>query len=248
MVETLTTPAEVTIAPLRPHGVLTAAAPAPEGWELGGVQVPNSCGKFQVVGGCASFESDAPSGAEASEFGAFLIQEDVVCGTAGSADTEAIARSTLLARTDDALAHVLLNGIASSNDDTTLLEATPLGDASDIIHAVSLLEESIGESMIGQGALHAPSGVAAYLMSAGLIDQNGRSPAGHPWIISGAYPTESGEFTLYATGKVWASVGPIEVGEVVDRKMNRRIGRASRVGIVAFDTCLNVSINYAPTI
>lgn len=246
MVDTLTTPAEVTIAPQRPYGVLAAAAPAPEGWELGGLQVSGTCPEMEIIDGCVTIASSDPTSPHVNEFGTFLIRTELECATVGGTDIEQMARDSMLSVTDKALAQMLRDGGATGQP--SLDDATALTAAASWVEAVSALEAAVGDTAVPVATLHAPAGAAAYLMHNGLIDGNGRSPAGHPWIISGAYSTPADDgFTLYATGRVWAAVGAVEVEETVARPLNRRTAWASRLGIVAFDTCINLSINYAPT-
>ena len=250
MATTLTRPAEVPSgSPVAPRGILALASPAPEGWEQGGLQVSVTCPSPIIRDKCITIpDGDEPGRPSVEAFPAFMIEQGSACSTLSGAGRADEARNALMASTDYALGLTLMNGEA--NDFApSLSDATDLGAATDVVQAVALLESAAAMAGSGQPyALHASPAAAAYLASAGLVDDAGRSPSGTPWIISSGYAQEQGEpLRIWATGRVWAAAGAIDVNEAIDRRTNNREAWAIRSAIVGFNTCINLTTTFPAT-
>ncbi len=99
--------------------------------------------------------------------------------------------------------------------------------------------------------MHASFRAAAYL-NQNRLNVGGLSPAGMPWIINPGYPAAGEEVTIWATGPVWASVegmyaliDPATGMRPVDWQMNTDAAYTQRLGLAAFDPCLNLAANFA---
>lgn len=250
MATTLTRPAEMPSgSPVAPRGILALAAPAPEGWEAGGLQVSTTCSDPIVRDKCITLpDGDAPGRPTTAEFPAFMIEQGSACSTLSGDGRADEARAALLTSTDYALGLTLLTGEANG-DSISLSDATDLGNAADAASAVALLEAEAARQGKGQPyALHADPAAAVYLAAAGLIDDAGRSPSGAVWLVSSGYVQESGEpLRIWATGRVWAAAGAIDVHEAIDRRTNNREAWAVRSAIVGFNPCINLTVTFSPT-
>lgn len=248
MAHTLTEPAEIPSgSPVRPRGVLAVAQPAPEGWELGGIQTSAVCPNPIVRDKCLSFtaESVRPT---LAEFPAFLIEQGSECSTLSGGDRATEARNALSDSTDYALGLTLRTGEANdgapSLGDATSVAGSPFDD---VVLAVAALECAAAEAGHGQfTVLHASPGAAAFLAAAGMVDDNGLSPAGSPWIISSGYgcAEDDGSYRIWATGRVWAAAGQFTIHDAVNNRTNNREAWASRPAIVGFNTCINLTATF----
>lgn len=242
MANALTQPADAPVgSPARPRSILAVASPAPEGWEQGGIQTSTTCPSPIVRDKCISM-TDVAGRPTLAEFPAFMIEQGSGCSTLSGDRRAQEARDALTASTDYALGVTLLTGEA--NGAPSLADATDLGDFATAVAAVAALECTAG---VSDYMLHASPAAAAYLVSKGMIDSAGRSPAGASWIISTGYsPADCAvdEYRIWATGRVWAGVGAIEVNEAVHRGMNNREAWAIRSAIVGFNPCTNLTATF----
>lgn len=244
-VHTQTTPAEAPGgSPARSRGILAVAAPAPEGWELGGIQVSVQCPTPVIRDKCITLgEPDVAGRPTTAAFPAFLIEQGSGCSTLSGGDRSAQAREALSASTDYALGLTLLTGEANGGDAPSLSDADDLGEFSGVLAAVAALETAAAAGVAY--VLHATPAAAVHLASAGLIDDLGRSPSGAAWIVSNGYIGD-GELRIWATGRVWAGVSSIDVSEQVSRRTNNREAWAARSAIVGFNPCVNLSATFTP--
>ena len=78
------------------------------------------------------------------------------------------------------------------------------------------------------------------------------SPSGFTWIINPGYQaTDDGEITIWATGSVFAAVTDAETlintatgSAPVGWRTNSAAAYRQRLGMVAFDPCLNLSATF----
>lgn len=247
MVNALTTPADITVgSPARPRSILAVASPAPADWELGGIQTSVTCPSPVVRDKCITLAGGDTAGRPTVEtFPAFMIEQGSGCSTLSGERRAQEARDALVASTDYALGVTLLTGEA--NGAPSLADATNLGDFAYAVDAVAVLEGAAARAKGGDYVLHATPTAAVYLQAAGLIDDAGRSPSGAPWIVSTGYEPDEGDEPrqIWATGRVWAGVGPIDVHEAVQRRMNDREAWAVRSVIVGFNTCINLTATFS---
>lgn len=251
MAHTLTKPAELPgESPARVRGILAVAAPAPEGWEAGGIQVSRTCPSPVIRDKCISMV-DEPGRPTTAEFPAFMIEQGSTCSTLSLTDRQREAREALIASTDYALGVTLRTGEA--NDGAPALDdAEEVGDGAYATAAGALAALLCAAAAAGSGAayvLHATPAAAVHLDAAGLIDGEGRAVNGVPFIISDGYACEpdEAEARIWATGRVWAGVGAIDTYEAVERRMNDREAWASRSAIVGFNPCINLTATFTAT-
>lgn len=247
----LLTPAVVDQSARMPGGVLSRALPAPVGWERGGIVIPfYGCGEPVLRDKCVEAE-DIPHRGAVAEFPAIPIEQGAACSTTGPDSTEPQAVARFSASSDWALGRQLQTDQIDSGA-PKLEDATPLGTVADadFVSAVGCLEQAASDSGFGSRiVLHAPVRAAAYLKSLNLIDDNGLSPSGAPWIISAGYlvnPDDTSDPTvlrLYATGTVWASISDVDTVESVAYRVNELESWARGVGVVAFDPCVLEAID-----
>lgn len=242
-----TIPADVPAgSPVRARGVLANARPAPDDWELGGIQASTACPTPIIRDKCITLTPDEPTRPTIVEFPAFMIEQGVTCSTLSGEGRDAEARSALEQSTDYALGLTLLNGLA--NNAPSFDDGTDLGEFADVVAAVAALECAASEQGKGQEyVLHASPAAAAYLANAGLLDEFVRSPSGAQWIVSAGYVCEDNELRIWATGRVWAGAGEITVNEQVGHRVNSREAWAVRSVIVGFNTCINLSATFVAT-
>lgn len=234
-----------------PGGVLAKSLPAPGGWESGGISVPfYGCGEPVLRDKCVEGTDEPHRLGSVGDFPAIPIEQGVTCSTTNDDNLVAQARDRFLSSADWALGRQLqtdaINSGAPKLEDATSIGV--VGDAN-FVGAVACLEQAAADAGFGSKfVLHAPVRAAAYLAANGLLDMNGNSPSGAPWIISAGYlpdPEESAtNIRLYATGLVWASVDtPMVSGERIDYRQNDADAWAVGTGVVAFDPCVLTAID-----
>jgi len=239
-------------SPVRPRGILALAQPAPDGWELGGITVQVQCPSPIIRDKCIIIAApgDVPGRPTSATFPPFLVEQGSGCSTISGGSREDQARDALSQSTDYALGLTLRTGEANGGDAPALNDATSLGQFANAVAAVAALECAAAAAGKGQEyVLHASVGAAAYLVDAGLIDSAGRSPSGAIWIISAGYECDDDTThrRIWATGRVWAGAGAIEVHESVARRLNNREAWAVRPLIVGFNPCINLTAEFAVT-
>lgn len=245
----LLTPARVDQSVRMPGGLLSKALPAPAGWERGGLVIPfYGCGEPVLRDKCIAAEDDLTRG-DTADFPAIPIEQGAICSTSGpdSQQDQALARFTATA--DWALGRQLQTDQIGSGA-PKLDDAVSVGTVSDanFVSAVSCLEQAAADTGFGaRFVLHAPLRAAAYLADHGLIDANGNSPTGAPWIISSGYqthPTTPATLVrLYVTGTVWASLGEPWSVDGTAYRVNDQWSQARGLGVVAFDPCMLSAID-----
>lgn len=231
--------------PIRPRGILAGAAPAPEGWELGGIQSLGTCPTVRIEDQCVTFESRTASRPTSSNFPAFLIEQGSGCSTMSAGDREREAREALDSSTDFALGYALLSGTITP-DAPSLADATDLGSFDTATEALARLEGVASRDGKGQlYVVHATPSAAVHLANAGLLTDAGLTPTGATLIVSAGYEGADNVPRIWATGRVWAAVGSISVRDAVDRRTNNREAWADRPAIVGFNPCINLAASLA---
>lgn len=232
-------------------GILDSALPLPEGWELGVRFRTIGCSPPEVLGVCDVGDTVGARPAFA-EFQPSFIRQTAMCALMSQIGTEDLALNRLEATTEWGLGQMLAEGLGSANPslaDATVVHTAAVGG---VVDALSCLEQAVADTGYGAAAvLHASFRAAAYLRANHLIE-DGFSPAGMPWIISPGYPADDEEVTIWATGAVWASVegmyaltDPQTGQRPVDWQINTDATFTQRLGLVAFDPCLNLAANFA---
>jgi hypothetical protein len=244
MSATLPAKTEVDQSAAMPGGLLSVAWDLPEGWQRGVVIPFYGCNEPALHDMCAR-SVDEPHPPHISQFSAFGIEQGAYCSTLSGIAVSEHAQRRLDSTTEWALGRQL------ATDDIGLgqpsfADATLLGTTTDIVQAVSCLEQAAADAGFGERVfLHAPPRAAAYLANARLIS-NGLSPSGHPWVISAGYPSDgesAAEVRLWATGTVWAGADAMQELSDTNRRSNSDEAWARRAGIVAFDPCINHAID-----
>ena len=234
-------------------GILDRAEALPDNWELGIRFRTIGCAPPEVIGICdVGDPEDVRPGS--AEFKPGWIRQNSACALMSMVGTTDLALNRLEATTEWGLGRMLADGTGTGNPslaDATVVHTGALGTAVD---AVSCLEQAVADTGYGAAAmLHAPFRAAAYLRNAHLLDPDTLlSPAGLPWVISPGYPVETDEVTIWATGPVWASVEGMYVlrdpqtgQRPVDWLTNTDAAYTQRLGLAAFDPCLNLAANFA---
>lgn len=242
----LLTPGTVSQSARMPGGVLSKSLPAPAGWERGGLVIPfYGCGEPVLRDKCIAGE-DTPHRQGVEEFPAIPIEQGVTCSTTGREGLAQQALDRFAASSDWALGRQLQTDQIGSGA-PKLEDAVTMGTVAEgqFISAVACLEQAAADAGFGARiVLHAPVRAAAYLASQGLLDVNGNSPTGAPWIISAGYEAQSATLVrLYATGTVWASIDTPEIVPTEGYQTNDVDAWARGLGVVAFDPCILVSID-----
>lgn len=241
----LLTPAVVSQGARMPGGLLSKALPAPGGWERGGLILPfYGCGEPVLRDKCVTAE-DVPNHDTSAEFPAIPIEQGSTCSTTGLDDLDSHALDRFTATVDWAMGRQLQTDAIDSGA-PKLDDATSIGTVADadFVSAVGCLEQAASDAGFGaRYVLHAPVRAAAFLKANRLMDDNGLSPAGAPWVISAGYTSGDTTITLWATGTVWASVSSPDVLADVAWQTNDNTSWARGLGIVAFDPCVNVSVD-----
>lgn len=242
-----------------PGGILSHALPLPDNWENGVGFLSTSCTEPQINLPCAVTDSTEVRPGDPSYFEPIFIQQSAACSTLSQIGTVNIASNRLEATTEWALGRLLATGLTTDNPalaDAELVHAATGSTSADILAAVSCLEQAVADVGFGGWAvLHAPLRAAAYLSAVNALLDGFRSPAGLPWIISSGYPVTQGEtndiITLWATSPVFASVTDaytLTDGQTSQPapawRQNLDAAYRQRLGLVAFDPCLNVSVTF----
>lgn len=245
----LLTPARVDQSVRAPGGVLARALPAPDGWERGGLVLPfYGCGEPILRDKCVAGEDDFTRG-DTADFPAIPIEQTAICSTTGPDSQQDQAFSRFAATADWALGRQLQTDAIGAGS-PKLNDAVSIGTiaSANFVKAVGQLEQKAAD--LGFGArwvLHAPVLAAAYLADDSLIDGNGNSPTGAPWIISAGYQvhptTPATTVRLYATGTVWASLGSPWAVEGTEYRINDQWAMSRGLGVVAFDPCMLTAID-----
>lgn len=230
--------------PVRPRGILALAAPAPEGWEAGGIQVLQLCPSIRMEDQCVTFDDRSATRPNGVNFPAFSIEQSAGCSTMSAGDREREARDALDASTDYALG-LAISSATFNSEAPSLADATDLGASANATAALAKLEGAASRDGKGQlYVVHATPSAAIYLANAGLLSDSGQTPTGATVIISAGYETENGDLRLWATGRVWAGVGPIATRDGVDRRTNNREAWALRSAVVGFNSCINLTASF----
>lgn len=244
MSNTLLEPAELEVSTPGSRGLLGMALQAPSGW-MQGLSVPfYGCGEPLLQNRCVSSNDEAHR-TSVAEFTPFGISQGATCSTLSRIDQKKHAEGRLDSTTEWAVARQL----ATDNlglDTPSFEDATHLGTVADgdFVLAVATLEQAAADAGFGtEWWLHAPVKAAAFLARYKQL-KDGMSPSGAPWVISPGYPVEGPTTVrLWATGPVWAGVADPFVLDDVDWTVNTDTVFANREAIVAFDPCLNFSID-----
>jgi hypothetical protein len=241
-------------------GLLDTADALPEGWQQGIRFRTIGCSPPEVLGVCEVGDPTdmRPSSAE---FRPAVIRQNAACALMSRVGTTDLALNRSEATVEWGLGRMLATGggteVGLNGPNPALLDATVVTDVSDddVVAAVSCLEQAVADTGYGAAAvLHAPFRAAAFLRNAHLLDPDTRlSPAGMPWVISPGYPVDDDgtTVTIWATGPVWADVeeGYVlidpQTGErPVDFRTNLDAAYVNRLGLAAFDPCLNLAANF----
>jgi hypothetical protein len=214
------------------------------------------CQEPIIVGPCVVTDRTQVWPADAAIFEPIFIQQSAACSMLSRLGLVDIAANRLESTTEWALGRALAMGAESDNisfEDATLIASFDgVGGGNvglGVVSAISCLEQTAANYGFGAEVfLHAPVAAAAYLANAGVMTEDYMSPAGFQWIISPGYPYVDGTITVWATGSVFASVTPAEslVNGVTGQapqgwRTNSGAAYAQRLGMAAFDPCLNLS-------
>jgi len=240
------------------YGLLAVANPLPQGWENGGIAFRSvGCEAPEIIAICDVVDSTEIRPGDNAVFEPIFIRQTAACAAMSKIGSVDMAGNRLSSTTEWALGRALVTGAGSSNP--ALADATLVHDATDdnptiaAISAVSCIEQTAAD--LGFGAeitLHAPFRAASYLTAANLL-VDGLSPTGNPWIISPGYPgSDDGSaadsvIRIWATGPVWAGVTgmfPASSTGPLGWRQNYDAAIAYRLGMAAFDPCLNLSATF----
>lgn len=245
-------------------GVLAQAEALPANWENGIAFRTIGCVEPEVIAPCVIHDVIVEERPGETVFTPVFIRQSAACSTIPQIGTVNIAENRLEGTTEWALGRSLATGALTDNPSFADAEsvheyALPTGNLPlQMIDLVSCLEQAIAGTAYGASAvLHAPLRAAAYLKSVSLIDNDGLSPSGFPWILSPGYPMgeevtvddEPGiTLNIWATGTVWAAVTaaePLTDGQTGRRPIHWRsnldAAYSQRLGLAAFDPCLNLT-------
>lgn len=241
-------------------GILDSAEPLPEGWRQGIRFRTIGCSPPKVLGVCEVGDPTdmRPSSAE---FRPAFIRQNAACALMSQVGTTDLALNRSEATVEWALGRMLATGegtaVGANGPNPSFLDATYVTQVADddVIAAVSCLEQAVADTGYGAAAvLHAPFRAAAFLRANHLITDDTRlSPAGMPWVISPGYPIDDDgvTITLWATGPVWADVeegyvliDPQTGQRPVGWQTNTDAAYVNRLGLAAFDPCLNLAASF----
>lgn len=243
-------------------GILDSAETLPGGWERGIRFRTTACVPPEVLGVCelGDPEDVRPSTAE---FRPAWLRLNAVCSLMSQVGTVSLALNRLEATTEWGMGRMLATGGGTevganppnpSFLDSTVVHTSSGATAADVVNSVSCIEQAVADTGYGAGAvLHAPFRAAAWLRSNHVINDEGLSPSGMPWIISPGYPIDDDgvTVTIWATGPVWVGVdesyvlsGADQGGRTVDFRTNLDAAYTQRLGLAAFDPCLNLAASF----
>lgn len=228
-------------------GLLANAYPLPDGWEHGITFLGTGCSEPELSGPCTITDRTEVRPGAANIFEPIFINQSSGCSMLSKVGNVDIATNRLESTTEWALGRALALG---AGDNPALADGTSISTGASFIEAVSCLEQAAAD--VGFGAevfLHAPLRAAAFLMEKSLVMDGLFSPSGFQWIFSPGYPTTSEtEVTIWATGSVFAGVNAAETlvdgvtGQPpVGWRQNTAAAYRQRLGLAAFDPCLNLS-------
>lgn len=244
-------------------GLLANAYPLPDGWEHGVSFRGTGCSEPQIVGPCAVTDRTETRPGDDNVFEPIFITQSAACSMLSKVGTVDMAANRLEATSEWALGRALATGLGSETnisfadaDNIAHADYDPTTIGLSVVNAVSCLEQAAAD--LGFGAeimLHAPMRAASYLAEAGVMSESYYSAGGLPWIISPGYPveTEGDEttITIWATGSVFAAVGDAYLltdGVTGQRpfgwRTNTDAAFQQRIGLAAFDPCLNLSASF----
>lgn len=243
-------------AGVRTTGILAGAVPLPgdTDWRRGISVRFGGCSCPVLRDGCAT-DPDTPEGAGTrGDFAPVLIRNSALCTPMSGEDLESTARDRALISGEHALGQQLMSDAAGIGN-PSLADATVLGTVSassgqsGAIAALGCLEDAAAETGCGLGVtIHATPRGVTWLASANLIGDDGRTAAGSRVLTSPGYAggdPEASVTALWATGRVWAAIDGVESFEALDFRRNSSEVWAQRYGIVVFDPCLNLRIDWA---
>jgi hypothetical protein len=208
------------------------------------------CSEPSITGVCEVIDRVEVRPNDASIFEPIYIDQSAACSMLSKVGVVDIATDRLEATTEWALGLALAEGTLTNNP--SFADADNIASAEDPVAAVSCLEQAVAN--LGFGAevfLHAPFRAAAYLRTNHLLNDDWMSPAGLRWIISPGYPSGDELVTIWATGSIFASVteaetliNPATGAAPVGWRVNTASAFRQRLGMVAFDPCLNLSATF----
>lgn len=242
---------ELTSAARTGEGLLSKALPLPVGWENGIRFRPVGCEVPTMLGECIT--EDAPvadRAADAVEFRPVFIRQSAACSTLSMTQPGRRAEERLVGSTEWGLGRLLADGFSGLNN-VSFADATQVTVTEDPIAALSCLEQAIADTGYGgRAVLHAPYRAASYLRDRWGINDQGISPTGQQWIISAGYPAaDTDSVTIWATGPVWAAVGPVETFDrsnmIIDFRTNADDAYSQRLALAAFDPCLLLAATFS---
>lgn len=234
-----------------PGGILANAYPLPDGWENGIAFLGGGCSQPLIAAPCTVIDGVDLTRPGAKEvFEPVYINQSAACSMLSKVGVVDLAANRLEGTTEWALGQTLQEGYESSNPSFQDAILVGTGGAS-VVAAVACLEAAAAAT--GYGAeifLHAPIRAAAYLASEHLID-NGLSPSGFRWVFSSGYTATDTLVTIWATGSLFASVSEAETlidpstgAPPVGWRVNTNAAIRQRLGMAAFDPCLNLSATF----
>jgi hypothetical protein len=244
-------------------GLLSSASPLPDGWENGIAFRVVGCEPPTLLAPCEFGDTDEPGVRPGlAEFRPVFIRQSAACSTLSQVGTVNIALNRLEGTTEWALGYALATGALSGNpslaDAEVVSEVDAPSAAEGAVAAISCLEQAIADTGLGADAvIHAPYKAAAILVATGLVERVGdrfESPTGLTVIFSPGYPLVGGEesITLWATGAVFAGVSAGEVlvdgatgRPLADFRTNLDESLSQRLGLAAFDPCINLAASFA---
>lgn len=244
-------------------GLLDSAETLPEGWERGIRFRTIGCVPPEVLGVCEVGDPDDVRPSDAA-FRPAWLRTNAACSLMSQVGTTNLALNRLEAVTEWGLARMLATGggtdVGANPPNVSFLDATSVHASSgateaDIVNTVSCLEQAVADTGYGAAAvLHAPFRAAAWLRANHLIEPDTMlSPSGLQWIISPGYPIDDDGVTvsIWATGPVWVAVDESYVlaqanaqGRTVDWRTNLDAAYSQRLGLAAFDPCLNLAASF----
>ena len=239
-------------------GILANAYPLPDGWETGITFLGVACAQPRIIGACEIIDKTETRPGDAAIFEPIFIDQSAACSMLSKIGPVDIATDRLESTTEWALGRLLSTGIDGDNPSFADADSVAVVGHVDIVtegvmQAVSCLEQAAGDFGLGAEVfLHAPLRAAAYLTGAGVMTSDFRSPSGMQWIISPGYMVgDSDEITIWATGSVFAAVTAAETlinsatgASPVGWRTNTDAAYRQRLGMAAFDPCLNLSATF----
>lgn len=235
-------------------GVLDRAYDLPDGWENGIEFYGVGCGEPDIVGPCVVSDT-TETRPENALFEPIFIRQSAACANMSQVGTIDMAISRLRSTTEWALGRTL--ALATGSTNPSFADSDLVAVQASAVSAVSCLEQAISDTGFGADAmLHAPSRAAAYLKNERVMDDDGFSPTGFPWLISPGYPggVDNGDettVTIWATAPVF--YGVTDADPLIDPstgkppngwRINLDVTFAQRLGMAAFDPCLNLSATF----